>query len=62
LRAASFLGAALPLLAGTLLPGPAWLAVALALAALAGLGVSLARVLDGRRPARRQRSSPAAAP
>jgi hypothetical protein len=38
---ASFLGASLPLLAGAVLPGPAWLA------ALGVLGGGLARVLDG---------------
>jgi VIT1/CCC1 family predicted Fe2+/Mn2+ transporter len=46
---ASFLGALLPLLAGALLPGPAWLAVALALLVLAGLGFGLASVLEGSR-------------
>jgi hypothetical protein len=44
---ASFVGALLPLLAGTVLPGAAWLAIPLALAALGGLGFGLARVLDG---------------
>lgn len=44
---ASFFGALLPLLAGALLPGPSWLAVPLALAALAALGFGLARVLEG---------------
>lgn len=44
---ASFCGAALPLLAGAILPGPAWLAIVLALAVLGALGLGLAHVLDG---------------
>jgi predicted membrane protein (TIGR00267 family) len=44
---ASFCGAVLPLLAGAVLPGPSWLAIALALAILGGLGIGLAHVLDG---------------
>lgn len=46
--AASFLGAALPLFAGVVLPGPVWIGPALAVAALAGLGGVLARVIGGR--------------
>lgn len=46
--AASFLGAALPLFAGVVLPGPVWIVPALAVAALAGLGGVLARVIGGR--------------
>jgi hypothetical protein len=47
--AASFVGALSPLLAGAVLPGPSWLAVPLALAALGGLGFGLARALEGSR-------------
>ncbi|WP_241691563.1 hypothetical protein [Streptomyces sp. GZWMJZ-114] len=46
--AASFLGAALPLFAGAVLPGPVWLVPALAVVALAALGGALARVIGGR--------------
>jgi predicted membrane protein (TIGR00267 family) len=49
--AASFVGALLPLAAGALLPGPPWLPVAIAVAALAGLGGALGRVVGGN-PAR----------
>ncbi len=45
--ACSFCGALLPLLFGVYLPGPPWLAVALALFALAMLGVFLARTVHG---------------
>lgn len=47
-NAASFLGAALLLFAGVVLPGPVWIVPALAVAALAGLGGVLARVIGGR--------------
>jgi len=43
----NFLGALLPLLGGALLPGPAWLPVALTLAALGILGFVLAHTVQG---------------
>ncbi|WP_019632811.1 hypothetical protein [Actinomadura atramentaria] len=45
----SYLGASVPIMAGALLPGPSWLVVALALAALAGLGAALARTFGAHR-------------
>lgn len=46
---ASFAGAALPLLAGALLPVPPWTILALAILALAGLGWLLGKALAGNR-------------
>ncbi|MEU6443166.1 hypothetical protein [Streptomyces sp. NPDC047046] len=45
----SFIGAALPLVAGVVLPGPSWLVPALAVGALAALGTALASVVNGRK-------------
>ncbi|MGQ4511534.1 hypothetical protein [Streptomyces sp. DW26H14] len=46
--AASFIGALVPLLAGAVLPSVSWCVVVLAIAALAGLGAALGRVVGGR--------------
>ncbi|WP_044370447.1 hypothetical protein [Streptomyces noursei] len=43
----SFVGATIPLTAGAVLPGPSWLAIALAIALLAVLGLGLAAVVAG---------------
>jgi predicted membrane protein (TIGR00267 family) len=45
--ACAFVGALVPLLAAVLLPGPSWLAIAVAVIALGALGHSLASVLHG---------------
>jgi predicted membrane protein (TIGR00267 family) len=47
--ASSLLGAALPLLLAAALPGPGWIAVAVAVAALGTLGAALASVVLGSR-------------
>ncbi|MFE3946798.1 hypothetical protein ACFXPV_33825 [Streptomyces sp. NPDC059118] len=46
--AASFVGAALPLLAGAAVPHLSWGVVVLAIGALAGLGATLGKVMAGR--------------
>lgn len=45
----SFIGAFLPLLIGAVLKGASWLALAVSIAALGGLGVALAASVRGRR-------------
>ena len=45
----SFVGAALPLVLGTLLPGASWVALVWSAATLGGLGVVLAKHVGGRR-------------
>jgi VIT1/CCC1 family predicted Fe2+/Mn2+ transporter len=45
---ASFAGALVPLLAGAALPGPAWLGIPIAIAALTALGAGVAHALGGR--------------
>lgn len=45
--AASFTGAIFPLAAGALLPGPSWIALAIAIAALALMGIRIGRVVGG---------------
>lgn len=45
----SFVGAALPLVVGALLPGASWMALVVSVAALGGLGVLLAVHVGGRR-------------
>jgi hypothetical protein len=47
--AASFVGALLPLLIAAVLPGPGWIAAAVAIAALGLLGVALATAVAGSR-------------
>lgn len=46
---ASFVGAALPLVIGTLLPSLSWIALVVSAATLGGLGVLLAKIVGGRR-------------
>jgi hypothetical protein len=45
---ASFAGALVPLFAGAVLPGPAWLGIPIAIAALTALGAGVALTLGGR--------------
>jgi VIT1/CCC1 family predicted Fe2+/Mn2+ transporter len=45
---ASFAGALVPLLTGAVLPGPAWLGIPVAIAALTALGAGVAIALGGR--------------
>ncbi|OCB56110.1 hypothetical protein A9X02_09060 [Mycobacterium malmoense] len=45
---ASFAGAALPLVIGTLLPGVSWVAFVVSAATLGGLGMLLAKLVGGR--------------
>ncbi|WP_170837883.1 hypothetical protein [Streptomyces sp. TP-A0874] len=45
----SFVGAGLPLLLGVLIPGPSWIVILLAIAALSALGASLAHAFQGRK-------------